>query len=260
MTDDYLEFPVLLLRNFSFGQAQTSEVWQQFVRKTPTRNRTSDLLMQDPQYRPRSRYLYRVDSDKRIIFIIPEEQVQDMAILKLPDRRPQETQMTLNRGDLLSSSTLEYSMTTDTFKLEETMNPENELYVLFRSAESLTFEDGKLNPFYTGIDRLVMKFGEEALNIIQGIISLSTFNAEIICATLRCLGTIDDEITHDLRLSILLESLNNKAAKIRDSASLGLVTLKDSKALPALIAARNKEKVKELRKSYDKIIVYLQGA
>ena len=89
----------------------------------------------------------------------------------------------------------------------------------------IEFQDGYFNSFHEELDRSVMIYQHELLNIIDTLITNDKFYPEIAHHTLRYFGEIEDDNTYDLRLSILAKQLSHKHSYVRDGAGLGIANL-----------------------------------
>ncbi len=120
------------------------------------------------------------------------------------------------------------------------------------------FEDGIDNEFYASLDSTIRHYGIIALKIIQEQITSSLLNAEISTEILRYLGEMQHIPSYGLRLQILIHALQNRSAKVRDGASLGLASLNDQNAIQALKNAIRQEKVTDLREDLQLVLEQLE--
>ncbi|GAH39733.1 unnamed protein product [marine sediment metagenome] len=88
--------------------------------------------------------------------------------------------------------------------------------------------------FTNALDRLIRANGKPAVRIINDLIKKQILNDDIISETLKALGRIEDENTKYERYELLIGSIKNESAIIRDGAVSGLSFLDEKRALPQL--------------------------
>ncbi|MDR3614727.1 MAG: HEAT repeat domain-containing protein [Candidatus Obscuribacterales bacterium] len=109
------------------------------------------------------------------------------------------------------------------------------------------FEDGMETSFSLAIVDLVRAHGGDAVNALERWINTKASNTEAAAEALRWIGRVDDSPTHEYRRWLLERSLASGIARIRDGAVIGLSSLNDPKAIPALKAAFRFESNNELK-------------
>ena len=131
--------------------------------------------------------------------------------------------------------------------------------VLVRDSADEVFEDGMDSQFSLGLHSAVVEHGTTALLAIDRVILAGNTNAELLGETLVQIGAVDDPATHDRRLVILTKALKSQDVRVRDAASLGLETMEDASAIPALETAVAVEESELMRKNLIAVIGSLRG-
>ena len=131
--------------------------------------------------------------------------------------------------------------------------------VLVRDSADEAFEDGMESQFSQGLHSAVVEHGKTALLAIDRVILAGNTNAELLGETLVQIGAVEDPATHDRRLAILTRALQSQDVRVRDAASLGLETMEDASAIPAIETAVASEQSKRMRKNLIAVIGSLRG-
>ncbi len=108
---------------------------------------------------------------------------------------------------------------------------------IFNSARFEYFEDGMDNIFYRELMPLLDS--NEVVAVVAGIID--EICPAVASEALRCIGYADYSETHDSRLALLMHCLESSSGIVRDGAGLGLDSLGDLTAIPALKQAVERE-------------------
>jgi len=108
---------------------------------------------------------------------------------------------------------------------------------LFAAAMNETFEDGFESALSLELQHLVLKHGEVTLEIVSDLILRERVPREVAAEALRCLGGMRNEATHEARRQLLERSLASPSHVVRDGALIGLSSLRDVHAIPALETA-----------------------
>ncbi len=132
----------------------------------------------------------------------------------------------------------------------------NEIKALFAAVEEEVFEDGIETSFSRQLVDLV-NHHPNVVGILGELIFDTTSKAELVGETLRWLGRIEDQATHQQRLQLLERGLTHSAASIRDAALLGLASMGDSQSIPALEQAIAVESISHLRKNMLQVVEQL---
>jgi len=139
-----------------------------------------------------------------------------------------------------------------------TKEVERKVQALFEVAREEFFEDGIESQLSKGLESLVKKHGENAIEVLANLVINERINAEVAAETLRWLGRISHPSTYSSRLWLLERSLFCSSARVRDGAALGLASLDDSTAIPYLIQAIGREKITELREDMRQVLSQLE--
>ena len=126
--------------------------------------------------------------------------------------------------------------------------------VLVRDSADEAFEDGMGSQFRLGLHSAVVEHGTTALLAIDRVILAGNTNYELLGETLVQIGAVEDPATHDRRLAILINALQSQDVRVRDAASLGLETMEDASAIPAIETAVASEQSKRMRKNLIAVI------
>ncbi|TET28975.1 MAG: hypothetical protein E3J70_08265 [Candidatus Heimdallarchaeota archaeon] len=112
--------------------------------------------------------------------------------------------------------------------------------------------------FTNALDGLIRVNGKPAVPIINDLIKKHILNDDVISETLKALGRIEDENTKYERYELLIGSIINESAIIRDGAVSGLSFLDDKRALPQLRMLVETETVPILKNNTKIAIISLE--
>lgn len=134
------------------------------------------------------------------------------------------------------------------------------LHRLFRGASDEVFEDGMDSDFSNGLHGVILEHGVEAVAALDGMISADGVNPEVAAEALVWVGRIDDQATHDVRLSVLERALESPDVCIRDGASIGIEAMDDPAAVDSLRRAIGVERCGLLRDNLRAVLGQLTDA
>lgn len=134
----------------------------------------------------------------------------------------------------------------------------NILYPLFRNASDEVFEDGMDSSFSADLNRIVRAHGIVAVDALEKV--LDGANVEVAEEALRQIGYMDDEVTHNRRLSLLERALESPNSRVRDAASIGLDAMDDPAAIKSLQRAVDCERYEPLRQNLEIVLRHLQDS
>lgn len=129
---------------------------------------------------------------------------------------------------------------------------------LFAAARDEAFEDGMESRFSRELVYMIKTHGCLATKAIAGIIAQEKPNSGVVSESMRWLGHIDDPPTHEERLHLLEQGLRHSSAGVRDGAALGLASLDDPRAIPALKRAIQQEQCAQLRVDMVQVVLQLE--
>jgi HEAT repeat protein len=112
--------------------------------------------------------------------------------------------------------------------------------------------------FLIDLRAIVLKWGEQAVDALAGILFYERINKELASEALALLARMEDKSSYHRRLWLLESGLFSNTAQIRDAASLGLALLDDPQAIPYLRKAIEEENCEELRDDLKQILEQLQ--
>ena len=130
---------------------------------------------------------------------------------------------------------------------------------LVREAADQVFSDGMETDFSRHLTQTIQNHGEIAVRAIDAVISSGGASVEVAGEILRQIGSMEDQRTHELRLKILLDNLQDPDARIRDAASLGVAALDDPAAIGAIQNALERESSPPLRRNLELVRDQLQA-
>ena len=132
------------------------------------------------------------------------------------------------------------------YQLQELVN--GEVRRLFSQAAYMDLEPGMDNSFSIGLEQVVEKYGNEALDVVIQIILSAETSSSIAMEALKYIGDSDSSKWHDERRLVLEECLlKSRSAWVRDGAGLGLSSLDDPRSLPAVKLAFSQESSSALK-------------
>lgn len=134
-----------------------------------------------------------------------------------------------------------------------------EIRNLFSLATFIALEPGMSNSFSEGLEEVVEKHGEFALREIQNIVLSEETASSIALEALKYVGNSDSRVWHDERRAMLETCLRkSRSAWVRDGAGLGLSFLDDSRSVPALEKAIERESSETLKEDLQLVLDQLQ--
>ena len=135
----------------------------------------------------------------------------------------------------------------------------SEIAALFAAAENESFEDGFDSVLSLELQRLVLQHGEVTLDIVSDLIFEDRAAQDVAREALACLGEMEDQATHTGRRRVLERCLACSSHIARDGAVTGLADLGDSRSVPALEAAAEREDYRLLRANMVELAAKLRG-
>lgn len=146
-----------------------------------------------------------------------------------------------------------------TLPQEYSIKVEQEFERLLLAAKEETFEDGMESNFSKGLNSLIRKYGNAAIDILTRFILTEAINPEVASETLRWVGYIDHLASYQYRRWLLERTLFCSSARVRDGAILGLASLDDPHAIPHLKRAIQRERYSELRRDMEQVLTQLEN-
>ena len=131
---------------------------------------------------------------------------------------------------------------------------------LFRQSRDELFVDGFDSTFGEQLRLLVAAYSVPAVRAIERAIADPASSAEAAEETLRQMGYMTDESTHHARLGLLARALESTNVRLRDAASIGIASLDDPLAIPALHKAIAREPSAWLRETLEEVVNQLEDA
>jgi hypothetical protein len=135
---------------------------------------------------------------------------------------------------------------------------ENSVRALLESVSSEDLEDGVATRLVPQLAHLVTAYGRGAVLDLAGLIESGSVDPYVASWILRSLGRISHQPSHHARRWLLQRALLSSTPIIRDGAALGLASLRDGRALPALRAAVAREPYARLRRDMEQSLSKLE--
>ena len=124
-----------------------------------------------------------------------------------------------------------------------------ELHEIFNTARDEIFEDGMDSAFSVKLNRIICTHGVPAIEALERIMCMDSINAAVTEEALRQVGNLDDEGTHNRRLSLLVHALESRDPGIRDAASIGIEFMNDPTAIKSIQKAIDGEKYEHIQQN-----------
>jgi len=129
---------------------------------------------------------------------------------------------------------------------------------LFQSGVRDLLDDNFGPDFFNMLTSLLVSHGNDAVAAITPFVLAESVNAEVISETLRVFGRIQHLPSYKFRRWLLESGLTCSSPRIRDSASLGLGSMRDPQAIPYLQRAIQQEPSEELRQDMQSVLDHLE--
>lgn len=135
----------------------------------------------------------------------------------------------------------------------------NELKAIFYSGEYAVFRDGYDSVFSRDLIVVLNEHGEQALAIIDAIITVDMYNDNVLSESLQVIGEIPGSPHLAIRWQMLCKWLDHFSSVIRCGAIHGLAALGEVLAIRHVTAALEREQLPLLKKLLDKLLEQLQA-
>ena len=151
---------------------------------------------------------------------------------------------------------------TNTIPMDELVSDQvtDTLHRLFRRANDEVFEDGMDSRFSNGLIHVIRTHGTEAVGALERLICTDGVNPEVAAEALAWIGRMDDEQTHQVRLSLLERTLESPNVCIRDGASIGIESMDDPAVIGSLRKAIDREQCGLLRQNLMDVLEQLKDS
>ena len=121
------------------------------------------------------------------------------------------------------------------------------------------FEPGRESSLSVDLMREIDRRGTDAVLESQNVILNPVTNPEYAAEALRWLGKSDHEPSRRMRRLVLESALSHINPDVRDAAILGLASMEDAEAIPALDAAMKREPFSSMKESFKQALDDLRG-
>jgi hypothetical protein len=135
-----------------------------------------------------------------------------------------------------------------------------EVRQLFEQGATEFFQDGTQSRFSVEFLRLLAERGVDAIVAVSDYLFSGQANPDVSSEALRWLAELSDPATLPNRWAIFERSLRDASPRVRDGAIVGFASLDDSRAVAALLEAREHEHITELRRLIDQVVAQLQSS
>lgn len=125
------------------------------------------------------------------------------------------------------------------------------------SAIDEEFELGKISVLSRRLTQLVKEHDLNAITAIVNSLLQGRANMEVTGEVLQWLGDLEHFPSQNIRRNALEHFLSHQSTWVRDGALLGLESLSDPDALPALQSALLIEKIPEMKRNIQGVVDYL---
>ncbi len=139
------------------------------------------------------------------------------------------------------------------------LNIDNELEALFQACANEDFEDGMESEFIGELISSIRIHGTKAIEAIRRIILEQNAKPVVAFEALRWLGRVTHPESYRSRLFFLESCLDHPSRWVRDGAALGLASMKDTHAIPRLREAIAQEKIQDLRRDLEAVLLRLEN-
>ncbi|MCI0699445.1 HEAT repeat domain-containing protein [candidate division KSB1 bacterium] len=139
------------------------------------------------------------------------------------------------------------------------LNIDHELEALFQAYANGDFEDGMESEFISELISSIRIHGTKAIEAIRRIVLEQNVKPLVAFEALRWLGRVVHPESYRSRLFFLETCLDSPFRLVRDGAALGLASMKDTHAIPYLREAIAQEKIQDLRKDLEAVLLRLEN-
>lgn len=131
---------------------------------------------------------------------------------------------------------------------------------LIAAASDSVLSDDYDTQFRRQLELFVRGYGKSAVDVLADLIVNPKADPMAASKVLEALGASYDAATFPGRFRLLEQGLNSPNAVIRYGAAVGLASLQDARALPALRSAVERETGQELRAVLYQVITFLDAS
>ncbi len=154
-------------------------------------------------------------------------------------------------------SSLEVKAQSTGDKVVPTLDVFENIWESFRTARAEDLEDAMDSQFESDLRRQIKAHGNEAIRAMANLIVGNLTNTTVSAHALKVLGRLHDSRTHMFRRWLLVRALGCRNAHLRDASGLGLASLDDPKAIPAVREALLSESIPMVREGLELVLEQL---
>jgi len=145
--------------------------------------------------------------------------------------------------------------------LAETISIETDISVglnkLFSLAQDEKFQDGMESNLSAGLRVFFRRFPKETMTVVSKVVRKRSLPIRVLCELLYTLGRVENPITKDARLALLIELLGDKSSIVRDAVGIAFSYLDDKRAIPFLKKSIEVESIPSLRADLEAVVAQL---
>lgn len=130
---------------------------------------------------------------------------------------------------------------------------------LFLDAREEWFEAGMDSPFSIGVERMILEFGSLAVDQIGTLVFSRQTPDHVAAEAAKTMGNIDHPSSSEARRVSLEKALCSESHHVRDAAGLGLDSMNDPLAVPALSRAIGIEHFPSLKADLQAVLNHLMS-
>lgn len=130
---------------------------------------------------------------------------------------------------------------------------------LMSNPQEEIFEDGMESDLSRKLHAIIRGFGPPCVELLSELLMSNSINCEVASEVLRQVGLVKHPQTHSDRLFLLTSALKFEDPRLRDATSIGLASMDDPAALPALEAAILVEPSSAIRRNLNLVVKQFQA-
>lgn len=127
------------------------------------------------------------------------------------------------------------------------------------AAREEVFEDGRDSKLTRWLDSLLADYDYNAIAVLSVCLFHDGISNGVVSEVLRWIGRLNHPSSHRERLWLLMRCLSHFSVQVRDSACLGLASLDDPAAIPAIREAIAREGSSELGEDMKQVLSELES-
>ena len=134
-----------------------------------------------------------------------------------------------------------------------------EVKKIFSESVEEVFADGMESTLSRSLHSMIRMNGHGAIGAIDRLLRSGQVNAEVAGEALRQVGIVDDPISHQRRLGLLLDYLESSDPRLRHAAAIGIAALDDPIAVASIRQALGRENSPTLKRNLQLVLDQLEA-